>query len=358
MQNKTVWHLCSNRWNSAITEYALSCTQALKLSGWTSILSPLEGSPGALRAKKSDIAGPSFRFRFSDLPRLRSSARSIRPDLIISYGGPETFLSRFLPDVPHVRFRGQDSDISERLPPLATRWNLNHCAAVLTPAEIVAERFRQVLPRTPVIPVTLGLDAGRFCLRPEISKAERPTLLIVGRLDPIKGHNAFFSIFQRFLKQARGPQPFLELVGQESNISLESLRRNAEALGLKEGRDWAISTERVMDLPARMNRAHLGVVSSLGSEVICRVAEEFLLSGTPILVSGVGSLEECLVEESFGASYRGQGDDAISSILASWLERSEREGLAEREKRAASARRYFSLEAMGAALQKSLGHVT
>lgn len=354
MQNKTVWHLCSNRWNSAITEYALSCTQALKQCGWNSLLSALDGSPGALRAKKSGVAGPNFSFRFSEVLHLRRTAQTIKPDLIISYGGPETFLGRFLPDIPQVRFRGQDSDITEELSALGTRLNMNHCRAILTPSEAVAEKFRRVLPQKSILPITLGLDASRFCYRPEISKAERPTLLIVGRLDPIKGHAALFSLFKALLDRAPGPKPFLELIGQESNISLSDLRSKAQTLGLEEGRDWSISAERVMDLPARMNHAHMGVISSLGSEVICRVAEEFLLCGTPIIVSGVGSLEECLTQENFGASYRDLDSNQTLQLFEAWLQRTAQEGLAARQQRANEARQYFSLEAMGKALQKNL----
>jgi hypothetical protein len=38
---RVVWILCSNRWNSAITEYALSAARALKLSGWSVFFSGL-----------------------------------------------------------------------------------------------------------------------------------------------------------------------------------------------------------------------------------------------------------------------------------------------------------------------------
>lgn len=41
-----------------------------------------------------------------------------------------------------------------------------------------------------------------------------------------------------------------------------------------------------------MRRAHFGVVPSFDSEVICRVAVEFMQLGTPVLVSDAGALPE------------------------------------------------------------------
>ena len=138
-----VWHLCSNRWNSAITEYALRSAQALKLSGWHSELSALPSSPCAKRAGEYGVGGPSFRFKFSDLFRLRAYARILMPTVIVTYGGPETFLARFL-GVPVVRFRGQDSDLTGPLTALGLRANMGFCQAILTPAKVVRDRFRPI----------------------------------------------------------------------------------------------------------------------------------------------------------------------------------------------------------------------
>ena len=347
-----VWHLSSNRWNSAITEYALRTAQALAQLGWGSALSARPGSACEERAKGFAVAGPSFRFALSDIFALRKYARQHRPDLIITYGGPETFLARFL-GVPVVRFRGQDRDLSQPLSRFDLWLSLGFCRAILTPAEVVAARFRVLLPQQAVHAVALGLDSERFHARPR-TPSPGPRLLIVGRLDPIKGHEKFFMLFKALLTEWDRPQPppYLEIIGQSANLSAATLRLMARAVGLSEGVDWGLIDARVPNLPERMAGATLGVIPSLGSEVICRVAEEFLLSGTPILATAVGSLAECLPEPGFGALLLGDGNDV--SLLKHWVGQAYDEPQAVREERARRAACYFSLQKMAKNLSQVL----
>lgn len=341
-KEKIVWHLCSNRWNSAITEYALRSAQALKLIGWHSEISALPSSHCARRAQEYGVDGPSFRFRVTDIFRVRAYAQRLNPTVILTYGGPETFLARFL-GIPVVRFRGQDRDLTEPLSAFSLRWNLGFCQAILTPAERVRDRFRSLLPHKAVEAILLGLDSRIFHARKGV--APRPTLLIVGRLDPIKGHAPFLAMFSQLLRDLprEDPQPFLEIIGQSSNMSAAALHQTACDLGLVRGQDYEIIDERVRDLPERMARVHLGIVPSLGSEVIGRVTEEFLLSGIPVLIAPVGTLPECLAHDSFGA---------ILSLetLKEWLAQVRHESFEDRLRRSEKARAHFSLESMGESL--------
>ncbi len=344
--NHRVWHLCSNRWNSAITEYALRSAQSLKRVGWQSILSAKPGSPCESRAEALGLRGKSFAFRWKDLKELRSEAEAIKPDVILTYGGPETFLARFL-GVPVIRFRGQDSDLSESLKPFSLRLNLGFCRAILTPAEVVRKRFVKALPNKAIGAVTLGLDSDVF--HHSSQKAERPTLLMVGRLDPIKGHREFMSLFAECLKDPsfQSLYPRLHIVGLSSNLKAEELRSFGSRLGLRDGDDFQVFDERVENLPSLMAAATLGIVPSIGSEVIGRVSEEFLLCGAPILVSDVGSLKELLRDESFGSVLS-------ADTLKSWLRRAWHEEESLRMQRAAMAKAHYSLESMGRNLEQFL----
>ncbi|RYZ87239.1 MAG: glycosyltransferase family 1 protein [Proteobacteria bacterium] len=348
----TVWHLCSNRWNSAITEYALRSAQALKMQGWTSELSALPSSPCEKRAKELGVGGPSYRFKFSEVFALRAYAKKLKPSFIITYGGPETFLARFL-GVPTVRFRGQDSDLSKPLFPVDLKLNLGFCRGILTPSKIVADRFRAVFPTKKIAAVTLGLDAKVFYPR-DRKDAPRPRILFVGRLDPIKGHEKFLGLFSEVVKEWErpGPRPFLEIIGQSANLNATALRARAKALELEEGVDWGLVEARVPNLPERMANATLGVVPSLGSEVICRVTEEFLLSGTPVLLAKVGSLPECLVDENFGALFQDNKHDV--TVMMNWIMRAFDENQKVRNVRGEQAAHHFGLERMGEDLEKFL----
>ncbi|HYX36601.1 MAG TPA: glycosyltransferase [Oligoflexus sp.] len=357
MTQGVAWILCSNRWNSAITEYALSTARALRLSGWTVFFSGLADSPGEHRARAYDLPGDSFKdFGLGESLKLRRLKKSIGPDAVFLFGGPETVLARFIPNTLRIRFRGQDKDVTDRLPPLKTRLNMQHCSAVLVPSRILHDRFQNILWQ-PVMPVMLGIDTGKFHFHPASYGMERrPTLRILGRLDPIKGHQTFFSIFRQLLRlwPKNRQEPLLEIIGEGANISADQLRRMATDQRLREGENWRLQTGRVENLSEVMSATDLAVISSLGSEVICRVAEEFLLCGVPLFVSGVGSLEECLVDKSFGCSYRGLSEERAATLLTEKLWQACQETEAQRQARAQAARYVFSLEVMGRQLSARL----
>ncbi|SME91557.1 glycosyltransferase family 1 protein [Pseudobacteriovorax antillogorgiicola] len=353
---KTVWHICSNRWNSAVTEYALSAAKSLKDVGWNSVFTGLADKPGHLRAMNEGLScSPLAHFKISTLPRLIKLYWQIRPDVIFVYGGAETFLSRFFLGTPIIRFRGQDRDLTHPPKPWSYRLSQSHIAGVITPSETVAKNFRSLETRTKAI--TLGIDAQRY--QASETRYERPTVTILGRFDPVKGHGAFFLWFRMLLLSWPEdlPKPLLKVIGEPANIPIEHMRAFADDVKLVEGKDWELVAERVPQVGNILGASHLGVICSQGSEVICRVAEEFLLCGTPIFVSGVGSLEDCLFSESAGASYRDLPGDKAVALMKKLLIESFREGLDQKAARAREAHTHFSLPVMARQLEKLIAHV-
>ena len=115
---KTIWHISSNRWNSAITEYALSSIRSLKGLGYKTYFTPLENSPAAQRAANYDIECLPFKsFGLRSAPKFLAEFKKIKPDLIIVYGGSEAALTALVKiiksDVPVVRFKGEDVTIKD-----------------------------------------------------------------------------------------------------------------------------------------------------------------------------------------------------------------------------------------------------
>jgi glycosyltransferase involved in cell wall biosynthesis len=133
--------------------------------------------------------------------------------------------------------------------------------------------------------------------------------LVVARFDPVKGHE---SLMEAFLKaKFENKQGFvldaqLLFVGYKANINLNDMYKKylkifgsgqvAPKRFFLETKDHKkqlfIIEEKITDLPKMINIARFGVIPSLGSEVICRVAVEFLQSGLPTMSSNVGALPE------------------------------------------------------------------
>ncbi len=357
---RRIWHLLSNRWNSAITEYALSTARALKDEGHTTLFSPLEESPAASRAEQYFECEPFKKFSFSEVTHLFGLADEFRPDVIFTYGGPETFLASLLKrrrDVWVVRFRGQSFDGTAFGAGLKHKLSHRFVEAILTPSQKLATAVRSLDPAARVACAPLGIDTGVY-RRVATPAPDRPELLIFGRLDPVKGHQAALRVMAKLLAQwpKELPRPRLRIAGEPANVSRTHLEDWTKEAGLVVGDDVVLTLERVPEVPALLSRTTLGWVPSLGSEIICRVAEEFLACGTPVAVSGVGSLDEVLFEDA-GFSYGGKTEDEIARMFAAALPLLLKEGEAAKVARSEAAQRLYSLGTMSEALTRVLPYL-
>ena len=374
----TIWHLISNRWNSAITEYALCAAKSLQSNTCQNIFICRHGTPAAQRARQYGLRTiESGQLGPRELTLLRRLVAESSPDYLCTYGGSEMFLAQLFKGIRLIKRRFSSADSNRKVPVLVRfrgyqlpavkrrRWlrrlrlQLGHLGVdgFLTPAEIISVRLRGIA-RVAVITVPLGRDATFFCRSSAIDRPARPELLILGRLDPIKGHRYLLQTFKRVLDnwdEAEAPLPLLYMAGEPANLGAEDIRRLAEQAQV-EKRHYLLTTKRLDNPAAHLSKATVGVIASLGSEVICRVAEEFLLCGTPIIVSGVGALEETLFPGA-GTSYRGLSDEAVARLLQEalvghWLEANE-----VRISRANKAQERYSLPVMGSRLRLALRHI-
>ena len=344
MTDKTVWHLLSNRWNSAITEYALSSACAFETAGVHSVFSPLTGSPAEKRAREKGLETiPVESFSLPAFPRLNRLVNEIAPHKVFLYGGPETFLARFLHRKGLIRFYGQELNSAVYGIPYLFEMSTSHLDTLLVPNQIIFNRLKSLAPRRTLKKITLGLEV------PKLRSQERNNdIVIVGRLDPVKGHERAIQIFAKLLRLWENDRvrPCLHIVGQAANLSVEAIRVSAKRCGLKWGQEIKLTESRVLNIAELMSKASVGMISSLGSEQICRVAQEFLLVGTPIFVSGAGATEEVLFDGA-GKSYGDKNDDDAARQLGDLFTVSYEESPMVRQERARQARELFSLAVMG-----------
>ena len=349
-----IWLLISNRWNSAISEYALSLARGLAKIGYSTVLTSKKSSPVARRAEAMGISlMPVDHFSISQLKNLLRIKGAIAPDVIVTFGGPESALCQLYlgqGGAKVVRFRGDNRDLT---PPHPVKRIVQGMGidAVVFPSKMLRSQYGE--QRSWVTP--LGVDGAKFRLIPEMSKGERPEVVIIGRLDPVKGHGGFFPIFKDILLKwgEKTSLPILKIVGQEANLLVESVKKMAEQAGLQESRDFIIESRRFEQIENLMNKASLGVIPSIDSEVICRVAEEFLMCGTRILVNTVGSLPEALFEGGGKAMKISEMQHHIPLII-SLIKDGFRNCPEDREKIASEARRRYCLHQMGKSFKQGL----
>ena len=351
---KRVWHLLSNPWGSAITQYALHTAQALKDKGYQCALTPLTGSPAEKSAKELRIPSMSIKnFSAFSFPKLLAYHKEINPDYIFVYGGKETSFTKTIKHPRIIRFRGDARDKDTNPKSFSYRFSQGHIKAILTPCNVIAENFKDAGAKLASIP--LGIDEKKFNPKFERKPEGRINLHLIARLDPIKGHREFLKLFSKLLIRWKEPKrPFLNFLGQEENLTAKELRESSEGFGLVPGRDFQITPYRVNNIENVYSQTDLIVIPSLGSEVICRVAEESLMCGTKIFVSGAGALEETLLHDGFGSSYKGLNESESLNLFEKTLLKASTESLADKEERSKLATEAFSLKTMGNSLEKFL----
>lgn len=346
--------ISSNRWNSAITEYMISTAHALQSRGWHVHLLITQSPAVVNRCTREKLTFTSWdKISLASFRAYTQLLHAQNPDWILAFGGPESWLLWRTPKKPQqylTRFFGYEftptsfSGLQRRF------FSSFHsvvfpCDTLRTACTWIAEERKHTVP--------LGLSTGRFfpaCT--DSAWQTSPSLLIFGRLDPVKGHATFLSLFAQFLLRLRKtscPLPRLDIVGKPANTSREELETLAEGLGI--AAQVQFHTEQVENVAQLLSSATLGVVCSLGSELICRVAQEFLLCGTPVFLSDAGALSEVLFPQS-GVSYSLGKDQEILSLLETQYETALQESLEMRHARARVAKERFSFEMMGCKLEQ------
>ena len=177
----------------------------------------------------------------------------------------------------------------------------------------------------------------------------------------MKGHREFLKIFSKVLDNwsyVDLQKPYLMIIGKEENLSYKDLKDFIKAeTKLSLGRDVLFRDQyfEKPELVQALQETSLGVIPSLWSEEICRVTQEFLLCGTPVCVSGVGSLNEALFENAGWTYDKLSQEKKLIEEIPKWVRQASFEGEEERTLRAKRAKDLFSFEAMANGLSKILG---
>lgn len=135
---------------------------------------------------------------------------------------------------------------------------------------------------------------------------------IIARLSPVKDHHTFLKAAALVHQQA--PNTRFLICGEAAQISHAALQSLAQELGI---------SRKVILLPRREDLAitdligclDVGVVASNGSEVICRISEEYMAMGKPQVVTDVNVLPEIVTEGENGLVVPAGDSAAMANAL-------------------------------------------
>ena len=206
--------------------------------------------------------------------------------------------------------------------------------AVIVPAQVISSQLRQVLnlpperlqviyyPANPSLIDSQGESEAQQSRLECLDRLGIPehcrVIGIVGRIRPVKGQRILLKSFVALRKHF--PDIVLLILYRDTNeteaewqgllqdLAESNLQQNVYLYGYRE------------DVLEIMRHTDIGVVSSVDSEVICRVAVEFFSVGTPVVAFPTGALPEIVQDGVTGRIAKDKSAEALAEILEWMLE--------------------------------------
>ena len=305
--------LVSVRWWNASAYYGISLADALNRQGFPAIVAGRAGSPPLQKAQDWQL--PTFTeinlesLNPAKMPGNLNALKTLIRDQqipLINAHRPEdmafaVLVKKLSPTkIPVIR------TVSDVRPPkrrFLNKYLHQNIDFFIFSCRASYERYQSVWPifaeRSAVI--YSAIDTENFRPLPHYPELRRKLGIlddqlligIIARLDPVKDHDTFLKAAKTVAAEI--PEARFLIAGEVCNITWEMLDAAAKSLGIRDKlvfvpRDDAISAR---DLIGSLD---IGVVASNGSEVICRIAVEYMAMGKPIVSTDINVLPE-IVED-------------------------------------------------------------
>ncbi len=305
------------RWHSALTDLGVKIASVLDGEVACAVL---ENSPAEKLCKKLGlpvfyIDDPRKGLPFVPFLSLKKVVRQFEPEVVLTIRGDEMLFASILKSrfgFKLYRLHGEAKGIKDSF---LNKWlHKRFVDGVLLSSKKLKGRAVEGIPS---IYVRGAVDSKRFVFSPEGRGRIRRefgfrdsdlVLGLVARFDPVKGHRVFLSALS-ILKE-KFPVKAL-IVGEEKNVSLKELKMLAEELRVVDITHFV--TERREDIVDIISSIDIGVVSSVGSEVIARVVLEYMSCSRPVVVTNVGVLPE-IVDSAVGAVTRPTAESLAEGV--------------------------------------------
>jgi len=297
-----ILQLINVRWFNACAWYALNLSRGLRERGHKVIVAGNQGSPVYKRAEKYGLPVVNLPLGRVNpygaavhLFRLKSLIKGSSVDVVNAHRGEGhsyASLLRGFQRVPLVRTRGdQRPPLVHPLNLLLHRW-LTDMVIIPSPS-LRPPLLKLGLGEEELEVIPPGVDTAYF--QPKVSSSEAkvslgldgltPLVGMIGRLSPVKGHRFFIDAASQVVRE--WPKVRFLIAGEDAQIKSRELRSLARSKGVFKNFVFLPYQKEVRNAISALD---LGVVASVGSETICRVALEFMAMGKPVVGTRVNSI--------------------------------------------------------------------
>lgn len=305
-----ILQLVNVRWYNACAHYAVALSSGLQKRGHKVILAGDKNSPLLQVAEKMGLeVFPDLylsyqnpgRF-FYNLKRLKDLIEQKNIDLVNAHQGEGHLYAGLLKKLFKKKYILIRTRGDQRMPNnnLFNRWlNERWTDGVITTAEVLYRSYSEnfSLDENRLINIPLGIDPDYFFPMEKDSELkislgisnDELVVGILGRLSPVKGHRYFIRSAAEVLKSFQ-PVKFL-IAGENAQVKAYRLKDLVRGMGIS---DKFIFTGKVEDTRKIISLMDIGVVASIGSETVCRVALEYMALGKPVVATDINGIPEVI----------------------------------------------------------------
>jgi len=311
-----ILQLADFRWYNATAHYALTVSQALAKNGHQVYLgSTCDRNLPRLGSTESFAKIVKFPLVVNDpltwldsVVSLHKFIRNNRIKIVNAHSASSHVLVAGVKRLGKINFKLVRTR-GEAHPPKANLFNKHlYCELtdqIIVPSEILVQPYtdRLGLPASKISHLPLGInESGNPSRETDFNWKDRLGILpdeqvvgIIGRLSPVKGHVYFIQAAKLVLEAI--PSVKFIIAGQDAQITQARLKRLAYRLGII---DRFVFLGTISNVHELISTFDVGVVSSIGSETICRVLLEYLAAGKPVVGTRVNGIPELIEEGNNG----------------------------------------------------------
>lgn len=323
----------SVRWWNANAYYAISLAEALSKLGHHVYVAGDPGYPPTLRAKEAGLEIIEIRFAsFNPIIlilnwyKLYKFVKKKNIEIINAYRSEDHLFTAFIArrlKIPLVRTLGDvrspnDNFINRWLHFNSTDYHISSSESNLTRYLSTWPDFR---PNFTVLPGGVKSDevyklGEKSKLLEKFGLPTNATVVgIIARLSPVKDHATF--IMAASLVHESVPDTVFLISGIEVEISRSNLKSLSESVNLNSRTIFLDRHDPVNELLSVMD---VGVIASKGSEVISRVAMEYLATGVPVVTTDVNVLPEIIEDKRNGFVVEAENPYEMSEAIVKILQ--------------------------------------
>lgn len=299
-----ILHIFDERWDSGITNYGMTLASGQKEKGHVVIAACLRKNPASRQAEEAgvEVVPLSLWKRYLGLRRLVKS-RNI--NVIHAHTGRGNLIG-YRARSEGVKLVRSRCDARPAKRGFFSRFILKNTDHIICAAEFIRRDVKDACPGLPDEKLSVvypGIEPREVADVHEDTHKERPLRVgILGRLDPVKGHGCFIKAARIVLEHL--PDTKFIIAGKEENVKWKELFEAADRFSISHALEYQGYVKNIFKF---IDSVDVGVIASLGSEAVSRVALEWMVSGKTLVSSDAGCLGE-LIDDNIDGMLFPAGD--------------------------------------------------